>query len=534
MSAASRVRQRLRELRRPGLAWLPVTLVLSALASVALRQDASWDLQNYHFYNAWAFVHDRLGFDLAPAQLQTYHSPYLDLPFYAMVAADLPPRVIAMLMAVPTGIAWYFFARIVAHALRDCPAEFRTAAIWTAIAIGVTAPMSVSLIGLTTNDWFTAAFVLAALWLCVRNLDGGGPSSAEALAAGALVGAGAGLKLTGALYVPGLVLAALLIESPWRRRVMRAALVAGAAGVAFAATAGPWMVELYTRFGNPLFPYFNQVFRSEWADPESFSPSGYGPRSVLEWLAFPFILLWKLERYVAEPEFRDARPAVLYVLIIVALALAALRRWGARSATVTASVAVSPEVRFIAIYCVVSFAGWAVVYRIYRYLVPLELLAGLLIVLLLIRLVPAGRVRIAFVGVLALVLLTAKFPTWWRERFGDTFLAVAMPAVRPDALVLLVSDEPMAYVLPSFPAGTRFAGLVSNINWPGKRNRLQRSIAEAIRDHRGPLYSLAAPAGRHVGVDALAKMQLEQSSCALIHTNLRVTPLELCALARVR
>ncbi len=217
-------------------------------------------------------------------------------------------------------------------ALRDCPAEIRSAAICTAIAIGVTAPMPISLIGLTTNDWATAAFVLAALWLCVRNLRYGGPTNAEALAAGALVGAGAGLKLTGMLYVPGLVLGVLLIAAPLRTRVTRAILIAAAALGAFAVTAGPWMLELYTRFGNPLFPYFNQVFRSEWADPESFSPRGYGPGSLLEWLAFPFILLWKLERYVAEPEFRDARPAVLYVLIIVALTLAAARRWRARSA----------------------------------------------------------------------------------------------------------------------------------------------------------------------------------------------------------
>ena len=145
--------------------WLGATLaiVLAGIASIALRQDSNWDLQNYHLYNAWAFVHDRFGIDWAPAQLQSFHSPFLDLPFYALLAADVPPRLIAFALAVPTGIAWYFFARIVATLFNGSPPEIRVPAVVGAIAIGVTAPMSVSLIGLTMNDWYVAAFVMAVL-----------------------------------------------------------------------------------------------------------------------------------------------------------------------------------------------------------------------------------------------------------------------------------------------------------------------------------------------------------------------------------
>ena len=150
--------------------WLGVALavVLAGIASIALRQDSNWDLQNYHLYNAWAFVHRRFGVDWAPAQLQSFYSPFLDLPFYAMLAADVPPRLIAFALALPTGIAWFFFARIVATLFDASLADVRVPAILAAIAIGVTAPMSVSLIGLTMNDWYVAAFVMAAVWLVVR------------------------------------------------------------------------------------------------------------------------------------------------------------------------------------------------------------------------------------------------------------------------------------------------------------------------------------------------------------------------------
>jgi len=140
---------------------LALALVLAGVASIALRQDSSWDLQNYHLYNAWAFIHDRFGLDWAPAQLQSFYSPFLDLPFYALVAADLPPRAIAFALAIPTGVAWYFFARLAAHLFAGLPAQARTPAIAAAMTLGVTAPMSVSLIGLTTNDWYSAAFVMS-------------------------------------------------------------------------------------------------------------------------------------------------------------------------------------------------------------------------------------------------------------------------------------------------------------------------------------------------------------------------------------
>ncbi|MEO8752280.1 MAG: hypothetical protein ABI624_06345, partial [Casimicrobiaceae bacterium] len=442
--------------RVPGWArpWLGAALAiaLAGLASIALRQDSNWDLQNYHLYNAWAFVHGRYGIDWAPAQLQSFYSPFLDLPFYALLAADAPPRLIAFVLAIPTGVAWFFFARIVTLLFAPAQADVRGPAVAAAIGIGVTAPMPISLIGLTMNDWYVAAFVMAALWLVVREGGERVPSTRTLLAAGALVGAGAGLKLTGTIYCVGFAIGLLALPGTWRSSA-RAAVIAGSAmAVTFALTAGPWMWRMYERFGNPLFPYFNNVFRSPWADPVAYSSNLFGPDSAAEWLVFPFMLLWKLQYYVSEAEFRDARPALLYSLALIAAGLALVRRRPA------GSTPPNPALRFVVVFFLASFVAWAILYRIFRYLVPLELLGGALIVLLLARLVPRRRVRMALAAAVLLVIVTAKFPTWWRQPYGDSFLAVEMPAVKPDALVLLVSGEPMSYVLPTFPVDARFVG----------------------------------------------------------------------------
>src|SRR2546423_15717846 len=100
---------------------LAAMLLAGAASVLLLRQDVNWNLQNYHFYNGWAFVHGRLGWDLAPAQIQTFHNPLLDLPFYWMVAADWPPRMISFAMALPAGVGGFFLARFCCRCFVVCP-----------------------------------------------------------------------------------------------------------------------------------------------------------------------------------------------------------------------------------------------------------------------------------------------------------------------------------------------------------------------------------------------------------------------------
>ena len=497
-----------------------LAVALAGIASIFLRQDSSWDLQNYHYYNAWAFVHHRFGLDWAPAQLQSFYSPFLDLPFYALVAVDAPPRLIAVLLAVPTGVAWYFFACIVQRLFAP-----RRGAITAAVAIGVTAPMSVSLIGTTMNDWYTAAFVMAALWIVVRG-DESPPWNARSLViAGALVGIGAGLKLTGMIYGFGLLVAMFVVGDSWRDRGRNVMITGVAMAAGFVLTAGPWMALMVQRYGNPLFPYYNDVFRSPWADPVPFSAVRFGPQSSIEWLVFPFELLWKVKDFVSEPEFRDARPALLYSLAIAVLVVRIFGRG-------TQRLGPTLHWRLLGAFFVASFAAWAAIYRIFRYLVPLELLAAAFIVHFILELAPRRRAALALTAAFAAVVVTAKFPTWWRQKFEEHFLSVELPPVKADALVLLVAPEPMSYVLPSFPADARFAGLVSNFNDPDRHNLLQKTIADTIRSHTGALYALAVPPGQDVAALELAKVGLARTTCTEVRTNLRVSPIELCELRR--
>ena len=116
--------------RRP-LGGVAAALLFGGFASLLRGVDTNWDLRNYHFYNPWAWLNGRLIFDYAPAQVQSYYSPLLDLPFFALVQAHLPAFAITFLMGFPFGLAVYFFVRIVRYATVDFGVDRSSRSCWS-------------------------------------------------------------------------------------------------------------------------------------------------------------------------------------------------------------------------------------------------------------------------------------------------------------------------------------------------------------------------------------------------------------------
>ena len=69
---------------------LSVPLAFGAL-SMLHGQDANWDLYNYHLYNPFAYLNDKLDIDLAPAGAQSYFNPALDVLHYLLLTGPWPP-----------------------------------------------------------------------------------------------------------------------------------------------------------------------------------------------------------------------------------------------------------------------------------------------------------------------------------------------------------------------------------------------------------------------------------------------------------
>lgn len=526
----------------PRFAWAAVLLACVAgagLRSVMLGKDANWDLKNYHWYDVWALFHGRHGLDVAPAQLQTWHNPLADVPFCFLVNALSDPRWVAFWMALPVAIAGFFLLRTLA-VLYPFDRARANGALWIGAAwvVGITGAAGAATWGTTMNEWPPAALTMAAIWVAVRAAVQGAGGTVEGrrahlrafALAGFLVGCAVGVKLTYAVFAFGFLVACLAFGSV-RERFARAVVAGGFAALGFLACYGWWGWILWRDFANPFFPYFNGLFRSPWWEPIDFFDRNFGPRDWRQWIFFPWYFAQR-SLLVSEVSFRDWRLATLLALALLAWLASRVRNL--RENPNAPPPAPEPESRgwvLVSVFTLASYVAWIKLYGIYRYLVPLELVSGALIVGCVMYVFPRGRVQVAIVLVLAVLLVGTTRPgSWGRVAFGDRYFDVAPPAIPSDSLVILGYRHPLAYAAPFFTPGVRFVSPVNNFLDLGQRNRLARAADEAIRGHRGPRWFLSYKVRTPHDARTLAYfgLALEEAGCLVVPSSFDEDHLRLC------
>ncbi|MDB5380319.1 MAG: hypothetical protein JWR00_4765 [Rubritepida sp.] len=463
---------------------LATLCALTGLCSAGLGTDSNWDLRNYHLYTAFAFLHGRLGFDLVPAQFQTFFNPLPNLPYYALVQVfNDHPRRVAFLMGLPAGIYAFALGQIAWIMARRTLGPGWPAALATVVVtlMGMTGVAVAPAIGSTINDVTIGAFVMVALWLTLRAADLPVPQPrrlmVHMLLAGLICGAALGLKLTNILYAAplGLLILALL--------GLRAAVVAGLAmGLGFLLFWGPFALMLWREYGSPVFPMYNDIFRSPDYLPIRLSDERFLPRDWTQALFYPFYWLRPTAGLVTELTMRDARIAVGYLsALVIGVGLVLRGPW-------RETLRAERPVILLLLLCLGAYALWAKVFGIYRYLLVVESLAGVLLLLALARLMPRAPWRVAgLTGLAALaVLLTTKLPNWGHVRHGAQVIRLDPLPMPAGGMLLIAGDDGLSYVVPFLPPGVRAVALYDNLIRPGQEHGLTRRIREAVANHGGP------------------------------------------------
>lgn len=464
-------------------------LLIGAGYSVHKGQDASWDLRNYHLYNPWALLHGRLGVDLAPASLQTYFNPLLDLPYYLLGTGPLQhlPRVLAGFQGLWFG-GLIFMVLQIARRLAHLQARRFGVADLCAVLIGTTGTMTLSQVGLSSNEMPLALLVIGALYLLLPCGPQAGISPRRVFLAGLLCGLAAGLKPTAVVYPPALAIGLLVgldgRVSAWRM----SALFTAAAASGFALAYGWWGWRLYQLTGNPIFPIFNQVFHSPWVPPASVTDVRFLPRGVGQWLFYPFYWLQANRGLVTEPRFADPR----YALAMLALCMMAVTGWLRRGSPPTPA---RPAVRLITVFVVLSYVAWLVLFSILRYAIPIEVLCGVLVMLAWQAISPGAAsggvaLRWGTVALLVAVATPSRLPNWGHARYADVVFDVRLPSLAPNSVVVVVG-QPNAYLIPFFgqAQASRFVG-VTWLSAQSQSYTLGARVRQQLASHEGPMYAL--------------------------------------------
>ena len=417
------------------------SLLAGALYTWFSGEDINWDWRNYHEYGAFALLNGRFDTDVAPGGFQTFLNPLvyvpayllrhgLGAPFWGLLLGAIHGLNLALvfwisrlLLAVP-GLGW---------------------AVLASVVIAAFGPMTLSEVGTSFADVLTALPVLAAVGLILSAHE---RHAARFVAAGLLIGAAVGLKLTNFTFLIGAV-ASLL---PLNRPLTKIGLFGLGNAIGGLATGGSWALMLWREFGSPVFPYFNTIFHSPEAAIAPLADGRFLPHGLLDAMAYPFY--WLIgDHPSSENAFRDPRFAVVVVLLVATIGIGLIRK---------TQVFRRRDHQFLLLF-IVAYGLWLAMFAIHRYAVVLELMTAPMIVLFLTRFFetlhgPNASQRLpvrngaAVVVALAIALWTRP-ADWSRRPWSEPYqpqLTGDLPT--PAAYVLL--EKPVGYVVPLLPAGS--------------------------------------------------------------------------------
>jgi len=422
---------------------IALSLALGAAWAWLAGEDANWDWQNYHEYNAFALLTGRYALDVVPAGLQTYFNPATYLPAWWLRHA-LPAPLGALVLGAVHGLNLalvYALTRALLGPLATLPA------LAAAVVIGATGAQTVSEVGTSLADILTALPVLAGVLLLLRC---GQARARDVVLGGVLIGAAVGFKLTNVVFALGAAAAMLLSARPTRSLGLLA--VGGLIGAA--ATGGAWAYVAWRDLGNPVFPLFNAMFHSPEVADTNIMDLTFVPRSA--WDGFTYPLQWLAgDGHTSEVPMRDARFAVVALLAPICLVVGLFRR---------TTLLTRAEWQLVVAFAV-AYALWLVVFSIQRYIVALELMCAPLIVVTVVRVATALRIGGgpertrgdgAALGVAVAIALWVQPSDWWHRPWSSPYAAGPLAPALSEPATYLMLEKPLAYLVPRFPQQSRF------------------------------------------------------------------------------
>jgi hypothetical protein len=414
-------------------------------------QDRNWDLLNYHFYQGYSLLNGRFVVDIAAAGLQSFFNPIPNiLAYFSLTHLPFPLSAWIILLIQLTCIpAIVLLAKEIGNQLGY---ERKFIPAIPAVVLGLLAPLWGSELGTTFFSSSTAPLILWGVYfIFISAPEVSTFSKARIATAGLLFGLAVGLKLTNAPFVVAafLMMAVLIHRASWRALVLASAYFLTTCGLGFSFTAW-WNWHLWSTWGSPVFPLYNAIFKSEFYDFANFRDMRWHFSSLQDFLTFILLSAWGTSK-TSEIPFTDAR----YMFVTLLAPAAILCR---------PSMKLNRLLMAFIVFMASSFLLWVFMFAYQRYLIPFELLLGLLVWVLVVRIVESGWLRVSLmVGLTVSVALLMKTPDWGHAPMP---LGEKNPfAVEMDAKLsatpgrYIVVGKPISYILPSLHPDSLFYGV---------------------------------------------------------------------------
>lgn len=427
-------------------------LLFSVFLHKKLGMDSFWDTANYHVFIGWSAASLKAFEFGAVAQYHTYLNPVIDIVNY--LAFSYHPYLGAFFHSVAYAFAIYLIVKILELFLPGTLQD--RILLFLGVLISATGAMTISLFGSWTNENVIAIPILLGLYLLLRSL--GTKCNSIFIFSGIAFGISVGLKLTSAHYVVGALFTLVICSRQFKSFILFGlGLLAG-----YLIVDGVFLYLRWETVGNPVFPFANNIFKSPYFPEAWKSFSSFDPSKIFYYLSLPFI--WLQSGDLAEASaIRDGRLLLAYLGCgILVISFFKSRRFNEK------------ELGLVAFF-LFSFLSWILVFRIYRYLVGLEMISGVVLVVGLQR-VFLGRKQLAAIVVafssLVFLAQVTNYPDWGRRQWGEKFASSNLVEIikNKEQSVVFFADQRVAFLAPDlYEAGVRFGNLYSQPWWDGAR-----------------------------------------------------------------
>lgn len=436
-------------------------LLFGGLISVLFKFELLWDFANYHYYNPWAFINDRINDDVAVAGLNAFFNPLIDLPLYYLIEYfNTFPDLIYFYQGLWFGFLGYVFFKIAGYFF-DTETENGIIALALTVLAGLTGYAVFSQIGTSTNEIMLSSLMMLSLWLLIREIFVNRRNrKAIFFIAGFIAGSAMGLKLTMVIYCVAMGISLFVFYRNIEKPLPKISLFIFGGLTGFLLFDGYWLWKMWEIFHNPFFPFANAIFRSEFIEEINYIDGRFIPDSWLRFLFLPFYWVFNIHRDEGNVTVIDYRLALAYLALLV---------WGLRDIIRRRKkevVCLDYMALFLLVFGLISYVIWIRFFAIVRYLIPIELLSSLLIVKTMFVFVPENRkwrglyIQLSCV-VFFSMLLTPLFSQVWgcRDcevdgRQFDQFVEVKNVKI-PDDSLLMFYNYPTSALLPYFSRETQ-------------------------------------------------------------------------------
>ena len=379
--------------------------IVSVIVAIGYTQAPDWDFINYHYYNGWAFWNNRYDIDFMPASFRSYFNPLLDAVDYFLIERLNEHPYIFLIIKHLRYFVFLFFSYLILDYCLVYNKLSRNLITFISLTFVAFSPIVLLITNYSLNDLTTGTLLLISIYICIRNLyeDKSLINFCLLFIAGSIIGIATGLKYSSGIFGIALLMCLILHYKKINKPVKTILVILLGMFSGFIISNGWWMYFLYNKFGNPVFPYFSNIFHSEYTDSSDLFSKDFmhlKPKGILNFLFLP-LRNTKIANIGTELPFYDIIIPLSFITIIIYFALIKFDNATNRLQNITKPLVF----QFLLIFCTLVYYLNQSTFAQYRYIIALYPVLILAIIVVYYLLFTSPKLRVPQFNILTLCFI---------------------------------------------------------------------------------------------------------------------------------